>query len=69
VFAVGWYTLDVLVPLIDLGQQKMWLPNPGAFPTPWAGWLVVGWYWVTIIAGWLLGTVAVAGLTGVIRRD
>lgn len=69
VFAVGWYTLDVLLPLVDLGQQKKWLPTPGAFWAVWIGWLVVGWYWTTILLGWLLGTVVIAGLSGILRRD
>jgi hypothetical protein len=69
VFALGWYALDVLVPFLDLGQQDAWLPTPAAFPAPAWGWIVVGWYWTTILAGWVLSTIAVAGLTGALRRD
>jgi hypothetical protein len=68
-FAVGWHALDVLVPMVDLGQQQKWLPTPTAFPNVLVGWLVLGWYWLTILAGWLLATVALAGMTGVLHRD
>lgn len=53
------YTLDVLLPIVDLGQQKAWIPQN------WAQ----DWSWVLIAAGWYLTTAAVAGLTGVFKRD
>jgi hypothetical protein len=56
--AVG-YTLDVLLPIVDLGQQKAWAPQGAA----------MYFSWVLIAAGWVLTTAVVAGLTGVIKRD
>ncbi|GAA2580989.1 hypothetical protein GCM10010411_11940 [Actinomadura fulvescens] len=53
------YTLDVLLPIVDLGQQKAW--NPGG--------AAVYWSWALIAAGWILTTAVVAGLTGIIKRD
>ncbi|MFD0683710.1 hypothetical protein [Actinomadura fibrosa] len=53
------YTLDVLLPVIDLGQQKAWQPHGTAMYCSWA----------LIAAGWILTTAVVAGLTGVIKRD
>ncbi|MFG2007243.1 hypothetical protein ACGFNU_49645 [Spirillospora sp. NPDC048911] len=53
------YTLDVLLPIVDLGQQKAW--NPGG--------TAVYWSWALIAAGWILTTAVVAGLTGIIKRD
>jgi hypothetical protein len=53
------YTLDVLLPIVDLGQQSAWLPRGAA----------LGWSWVLIGAGWVLTTAVVAGLTGILKRD
>jgi hypothetical protein len=53
------YTLDVLVPIIDLGQQKAWLPTGSAL---YCSWLLSG-------AGWVLTTAVAAGLSGVLKRN
>jgi len=53
------YTMDVLVPLIDLGQKKTWLPRGAAMI----------WSWILTGAGWLLTTAVVAGLTNALKRD
>lgn len=53
------YTLDVLVPVVDLGQEKAWIPQ---------GW-AQDCSWFLIIAGWFLTTAVVAGLTGIFKRD
>lgn len=53
------YTLDVLVPIVDLGQQKAWLPTGSAL---YCSWLLSG-------AGWVLTTAVAAGLSGVLKRN
>jgi hypothetical protein len=53
------YTLDVLVPIADLGQQKAWTPTGGP----------LYWSWALSAAGWVLTTAVVAGLSGVLKRD
>jgi hypothetical protein len=53
------YTLDVLLPIVDLGQEKARIPQD------WAQ----AWAWFLIAAGWFLTTAAVAGLTGLFKRD
>jgi hypothetical protein len=53
------YTLDVLLPIVDLGQEKAWTPH---------GWALY-WSWSLIAVGWVLTTAAVAGLTGIFKRD
>ena len=57
------YSLDVFLPIVDLHQESYWLPNAS---TPW-GWAVMGYMWLQILLGWVLTTVAVAGLTGLVR--
>jgi hypothetical protein len=53
------YTLDVLVPVVDLGQQGTWIPQGAA----------LAWSWVLTGAGWVLTTAVVAGLTRILKRD
>jgi hypothetical protein len=52
------YTLDLLLPIIDLGQERAFQPT-GA--QQWLGYLL-------IVAGWLLATTIAAGLTRSLRR-
>ena len=53
------YSLDTLLPVIDLRQQATWIPR-GA---------VQWWAWASIVAGWILTTAVVAALTGLLKRD
>lgn len=54
------YAADVLLPIIDLKQYSSWIAQ---------GWVATV-SWVLIAVGWLLSTVAVVGLTGVLaKRD
>jgi hypothetical protein len=51
------YTLDVLLPIVDLGQQNAWQPHGAA----------MYWSWAFMGAGWVLTTAVAAGLTGITR--
>jgi len=53
------YTLDVLLPIVNLGQQNAWQPQGSAL------------YWSPALtgAGWILTTAVVAGLTGLLNRN
>ena len=53
------YTLDVLLPIIDLGEQDSWQPVGTALYV----------YWVLILLGWVMTSALIAGLTGLIKRD
>lgn len=53
------YALDVLIPVIDLGQRNYWQPE-----WPWS--IAV---WIGVIVGWTLVTAVVAGLTTAFRRS
>jgi hypothetical protein len=53
------YTLDVLLPVVDLGEKSGWIPHGYA----------LYWSWTLTIAGWVLATAVIAGLTGVLKRD
>lgn len=54
------YALDILLPVIGLGQKAAWQPQ-GPF--------YLYWSWALTIAGWVLTTAVVAGLTGILKRD
>ena len=53
------YTVDVLLPIVNLGQQNAWQPEGPA----------LYWSWALTGAGWILTTAVVAGLTGLLKRD
>jgi len=52
------YALDVLLPIISLGQQDSWQPLGGALYA----------YWTLTILGWALASAFIAGLAGIIKR-
>jgi hypothetical protein len=53
------YSLDVLLPVVNLHQEEFWIPQGVA------RW----WAWFSILAGWLLTTVVVAAVSGLLRKD
>ncbi|MFG3254743.1 membrane-associated oxidoreductase [Streptomyces sp. NPDC048172] len=53
------YTLDLLLPIIDLGQEKSYTPD-GAYQ-----WLS----YALVLAGWVLATTFAAGVTRVLSRQ
>jgi hypothetical protein len=74
------YSLDTFLPIVDLHQEGRWLPNRGGGDVATLFWpdrrvgitwgdVLCAWFWLEIGAGWLLTTLALAGLTGLIRRD
>ena len=72
------YSIDMFVPLVDIYQAKYWLPDPELkaewrpfnlswFKVPVSG-NVLRWYlWFHISIGWILTTLLVVGLTGLVR--
>jgi hypothetical protein len=53
------YTLDLLLPIIDFGQEKAFNPHGGA---QWLAYLLIA-------AGWILATTVVAGITRAVNRQ
>ena len=60
------YATDTFLPIVDLHQERFWLPNRSAGRWGLALWVYL---WLHIACGWVLSTVAVAGLTGLVRKD
>ncbi len=63
-FDALFYSLDAFLPIVDLHQESFWLPDAGK---PF-GALVRIYLWTHIAAGWLLSTLFVSGVTGLVRR-
>jgi hypothetical protein len=69
------YSADVFLPIIDLHQQRYWLPNanrgaevPLLLLKCREGALLRWYFWAHIILGWILTSLWVAGFTGLVRR-
>jgi len=67
-FSAAWYSLDVFLPIVDLHQESYWLPGKQEQALFW-GWGYKIWLWLQIMLGWFLTTIAVAGLTGLVKKD
>ena len=69
------YSLDAFIPIVNLHQQNYWLPdtNKGrilkilGIQTRWGSLLRI-YLWVHICLGWIITSLWVAGLTGLVRR-
>jgi len=68
------YSLDVFLPIVDLHQEATWQPNSskrcfvgGADFA--CGSLLRYYFWIQIVIGWALTTLAVAGFSGLVRKD
>ncbi len=75
------YSVENSLPFVRLGQVDHWQPDPHPKNQVWrvpilpfAVWLsfagLLRWYaWLQILSGWVLGTLFIAGVTGIIRKD
>ena len=64
-FYPAGYAIDTVVPLINVRQGAYWGPNGNA---PW-GWAWTVGTWLATGLGWAFATLAVAGYTGIVRRQ
>ena len=60
------YAADLLVPLVDLGQEAAWAPSTSRSDWGRALWWV---RWLAKAVGWVIAALAAAAITGVIRRE
>jgi uncharacterized protein YjbI with pentapeptide repeats len=58
-FHAAVYTLDLLLPIIDFGQEKAFNPHGGY---QWLAYLLIA-------AGWILATTVIAGITRAVNRQ
>lgn len=62
-FNPWFYSLDTLLPVLDLGQKSFWRPNPNG---P-AGRIAITYFYFQAIVGWALSLLAVAGFSGLVK--
>jgi len=69
------YSIDVFIPVVDFHQAKHWLPNANRGDRimkigPWplhTGGVLLFWLWLETILGWILSTLFIVSLTGLVR--
>ncbi len=57
------YSLDVLLPVMEIGQKQYWRPDPSE-PK---GTLTLNYYYFLSVIGWVLSLLAVAGFSGLVK--
>ena len=60
------YAADLMIPIVNLGQEDAWAPS-----TSRSTWGQNGWWlrWVAKLFGWVFTALGAAAVTGLIRRD
>lgn len=82
-FSPFFYSLDVFLPVINFHQAEHWKPTPSigkikatpqdqrqwlySYISDWGFWLTI-WMYFQILAGWILATLLIGGLSGLIRE-
>jgi len=59
------YSLNDIIPIINLYQTEYWIPNTNTF---W-GSIVMVWLWIEIISGWVLTSIFVVAISGLAQRN
>jgi hypothetical protein len=60
------YATDLLIPIINLGQEDAWAPSTSRSPWGQNAWWI---RWVAKTIGWVITALGAAAVTGFIRRD
>jgi hypothetical protein len=66
------YSLENSLPLVKLGQTDYWRPDPApASPAEWMNSprFLFGFLRLQILLGWILATLFIAGVTGIVQKD
>jgi hypothetical protein len=64
-FSAWAYSIDAFIPFLDLVLEHYWIPNADAGL---GGVLLRIYLWIHISVGWVLSTLFLTGVTGIIRR-
>jgi len=57
------YSLDVLLPVLEMGQKAFWRPNPSKT----GGQVAISYFYFQSVVGWALSLLAVAGFSGLVK--
>jgi len=64
-FSSWMYSLDTLLPVLDMGQRSFWRPNP----TKSGGRVAINYFYFHSVVGWALSLLAVAGFSGLVKSS
>lgn len=64
-FSPWMYSLDALLPVLDMGQRAFWRPNPSK---P-GGRVAINYFYFQSLVGWALSLLAVAGFSGLVKSS
>lgn len=64
-FSPWMYSLDTLLPVLDMGQRSFWRPNP----TKPGGRIAINYFYFQSVVGWALSLLAVAGFSGLVKSS
>ncbi|WP_245410949.1 hypothetical protein [Microvirga flavescens] len=62
-FNAWMYSLDTLLPVLEIGQMQYWRPDPSKPGGP----LALNYFYFQTIVGWALSLLAVAGFSGIVK--
>ena len=65
-FSAYAYAADLLIPIVDLGQERAWAPSTSRSPLGQIGWWL---RWFAKGVGWTVTALFAAAITGMLRRD
>jgi len=68
-FTASVYSLENSLPFVNLGQKDHWTPDPNPQVSRWMPGVLRWFRWFQVLFGWLLATLFVAGVTGVVRKE
>ena len=60
------YAADIVIPIVNLGQESAWAPSTSRSPWGQAGWWI---RWFAKAAGWIITALGAAAVTGMVRND
>ncbi|MDQ2090978.1 hypothetical protein [Marimonas arenosa] len=60
------YAADIVIPIVNLGQESAWAPSTARSPWGQAGWWI---RWFAKAAGWIITALGAAAVTGLVRND
>ena len=63
------FSADVFIPLFAWHQEPYWYPQPRADTNVVIRKLLLWWYWLQILAGWVLTSIFVLTVTGIMQRS
>lgn len=65
------YAADVVIPILDLGQERAWAPSTTRGLAGQFDWGTVAWWarWLFAVLGWIITALGAAAITGIIRRE